>query len=189
VSELAEACVAWLRERGVALAPGLSAAELGEIEGRFGFAFAPDHRALLGLALPVGERWVDWRGEDDARLRERLAWPVDGALFDVEHSGFWQASWGERPGDLADALRTARGELERWPRLVPLCGHRYLPAAPVAAGAPVFSVYQTDVIFYGANLLDYVQREFGDAARAEQPIIVEVPPWSLLAAGYGDGDL
>jgi hypothetical protein len=46
------------------------------------------------------------------------------------------------------------------PTLIPIYGHRYLPAAPAPAGSPVFSVYQTDVVYCGDNLLDYVAHEF-----------------------------
>jgi hypothetical protein len=45
------------------------------------------------------------------------------------------------------------------PRLIPLDGHRYLPETPHERGNPVFSVYQSDVIYYGADLADWVRRE------------------------------
>ncbi len=45
--------------------------------------------------------------------------------------------------------------------MVPLHWHRFVPAAPVLEPSPVLSVVQTDVIRYGANLLDWVEREFG----------------------------
>jgi hypothetical protein len=41
-----------------------------------------------------------------------------------------------------------------WPRLVPVYSHRYAPAAPAPAGSPELSVHQTDIIYYGPNLVD-----------------------------------
>ncbi len=47
------------------------------------------------------------------------------------------------------------------PQMVPVYSHRYLPAGRGTFGHPVLSMYQTDVIFYGADLVDYVYQEFG----------------------------
>jgi hypothetical protein len=41
-----------------------------------------------------------------------------------------------------------------------LISHRYLPEKSHEPGNPVFSVYQADVIYYGADLIDYFEREF-----------------------------
>jgi hypothetical protein len=54
----------------------------------------------------------------------------------------------------------------------------------------VFSVYQTDVIYYGADLGAYVAHEFrlGDEVSAKPPG-VRIPFWSDLAEGAEDVDL
>ena len=177
-----------LRAEGVELTEGLTAQELAGIERRFGFAFNPDHAALLRLAVPVGHGWADWRGPADA-LRTRLEWPINGLLFDVEHNSFWPRSWGSRPDVDAQAVEEARRHLLSWPKLVPLFSHRYAPAAPAPAGAPVFSVYQADVIYYGANLHDYLLREFGTQRGDVKDITHRDGPWSGLAMSYDDSDL
>lgn len=46
-----------------------------------------------------------------------------------------------------------------WPRLIPIYAHRFTPAAPSPSESPVFSVWQTDIIYYGANLLEYLTNE------------------------------
>jgi hypothetical protein len=46
------------------------------------------------------------------------------------------------------------------PKLIPLIGHRYLPEEPRESGNPVFSIFYTDAIYYGANLEDYFEREY-----------------------------
>lgn len=104
-------------------------------------------------------------------------------MFDVENNVFWPASWGERPDSVAARFEVVKQQVTTWPQLVPLYGHRYLPAAPFGPGAPVFSVVQTDVIIYGTNLLDYAAREFGTLRVLPEGDLDTsgLEPWSLLA--------
>src|SRR6266705_1474950 len=92
----------------VEIDPGLTGVELDGVEQRLGLEFADDHRAFLAAGLPVGRGWPDWRDGEIEQLRERLEWPVDGVLFDVEHNVFWHPDWGTRPARMTDALAVAR---------------------------------------------------------------------------------
>jgi len=143
------------------LRPGLTSAELAAVEQEFGFSFADDHRAFLAAGLPYGRGWPDWRDGDRGQLRERLALPVEGVLFDVAENGFWYEGWGPQPAETAEAVVVARRLLMTVPRLVPVYSHRYLPAGRGTSGHPVLSVMQTDIISYGADLTAYVRHEFG----------------------------
>ncbi|MEV0131092.1 hypothetical protein AB0H83_21835 [Dactylosporangium sp. NPDC050688] len=143
------------------VAPGLTGAEFDRVEERYGITFADDHRAFLGAGLPLGnDRWPDWRDGDPSDLRAKLAWPVEGVLFDVE-KWYWHRDWGERPARTAAAVELAREHLTKVPQLIPVYSHRYLPPGRGTSGHPVLSVYQTDIICYGTDLLDYVYQEFG----------------------------
>jgi hypothetical protein len=51
--------------------------------------------------------------------------------------------------------------------MVPLYSHRYLPAG--LSDHPVLSIYQTDIIPYGDDLRDWIQREFNLGAASEKP--------------------
>ncbi|MFE2015475.1 hypothetical protein [Streptomyces sp. NPDC059491] len=154
---------------------GLTDAEFSRIEQEYGFEFADDHRAFLAAGLPINvppedgqtwsEPWPEWRGDPD-KLHEQLEWPVEGVLLDVEHHRFWHETWGERPVDDAAALAAARSSLADVPPLIPVYAHRYLPAGRGNFGHPVLSVWQTDMIYYGLNLIDYVHREFDEAREA-----------------------
>jgi hypothetical protein len=141
--------------------PGLTEPELAGIEQEFGFSFADDHRAFLAAGLPFGRGWPDWRDGDREQLRERLAMPVEGVLFDVAENGFWYEGWGPQPADVTDAVAVARRLLMTVPRLIPVYSHRYLPAGRGTSGHPVLSVMQTDIVSYGAGLGAYVRHEFG----------------------------
>jgi hypothetical protein len=159
-------------------APGLTAAELDDIEQLFGFQFNPDHRTLLRQGLPVGPRWPDWRAGTAESLTRLLRAPADGVLFDVETNGFWWPAWGARPTDPAALTAAAAAALTHVPRLIPVYGRRYAPALPMP-GLPVYSVMQTDVICYGSDLANYLQHEFDGAARLAPSQVV--PFWGELA--------
>ncbi|NUP50018.1 MAG: hypothetical protein HOW97_22305 [Catenulispora sp.] len=161
--------------------PGLTEVEFARIETDFGFAFAADHRAFLAAGLPVRvpdndppgvirtyDPWPDWRDGDPKQLRDRLDRPMEGLLFDVKHNAYWDESWGERPADVERALEVARQHLSAVPTLVPVFGHRYLPAGREDFGHPVLSVWQRDIIYYGLDLADYITREFGVPDRVDE---------------------
>ncbi|KRE67768.1 hypothetical protein ASG92_14140 [Arthrobacter sp. Soil736] len=188
MSELVGQVVNRLRTAGVALERGLSNEELDQVEERFGFSFSLTHRQFLTVVLPLGRGWVDWRHGDREEIERRLFWPVESALFDVEHNDFWPVSWGDRPADQELALAHARTRLEAFPRLVPVYSHRYVAVGPGDVPSPLFSVYQYDVIYYSDNLLDYVAREF-HAPPAHPSSAQHIPFWSELADGLEADEL
>ena len=152
--------VSLLRGAGVALAEGLTDQEVARVEATYHFRFPPDLRALLQYVLPVAERFPNWRDESEESLRSRLDWPADGICFDIEHNVFWMTEWGPQPADPAAACAIARREIAKAPTLIPIYGHRYIPDELHLAGNPIFSVYQTDIIYYGRDLAHYFANEF-----------------------------
>jgi hypothetical protein len=152
--------VARLRSVGVQFEDGLTDAEVAAAESRFEFRFPPDLRELLQTALPSGEHFPNWRSGSVARLRRWLDIPRDGVVFDIEEYEFWLDEWGPRPADLRDAVREAERLIAASPKLIPVCMHRMMPDEPHVPGNPVFSVHQTDIIAYGHDLADYLDREF-----------------------------
>ncbi|WP_437732055.1 SMI1/KNR4 family protein [Sorangium sp. So ce1335] len=176
-----------LIDAGVAVAPGLTETELDRAESAIGARFPPDLRSFLSEGLPVGGRFPDWRAPDSTEVRRQLDWPFEGIAFDIEHNAFWWDAWGVRPSGLPEALQIARAAVAEAPRLIPIRGHRYIPAEPALAGNPVFSVYQTDIICYGSDLATYLRREFhrpphADAAREE---VRRIRFWSELVDANG----
>lgn len=179
-----------LRVAKVQLAPGLSDAEVSQIQEQLGIEFGPEHRELVQSVLPIGEAaWPNWRSGALDDLRSRINWPVDGLLFDVHNNAFWPSSWGQRPDSREERESRARDQLARAPRLLPIYSHRYLPGDPAYGPNPVFSVYQADVIYYGDNLVDYVAHEFNVPPLEPSASRVRVPFWSDLAEGAESRDL
>ena len=146
---------------GFKIEPGLSEPELSKLEIRFSFQFPPDLRSFLRSGLPVSKPFPDWRNGTDAILRRLLQRPIDDLVFDVETNDFWHTGWGPRPAIGDDAGAIAREMATKAPTLIPVFGHRFLPAEPAQAGNPVFSVSQADVIIYGDDLASYFAHEFG----------------------------
>jgi hypothetical protein len=148
---------------------GLTDAEFDRIEREYGFEFADDHRAFLSVGLPMRQPyeegqsweqpWPDWRNGDPGALRQHLSWPVDCLPWDIQH-GHWQHEWGDRPKTPEAAVEVARPWLAKAPKMVPVYAHRFLPAGHGSFAHPVLSMRGWDIIYYGADLLDYIGREF-----------------------------
>lgn len=189
MSTVAEHAISALREAGAVLTPGLTADELAVLQAQWGIEFSADHADFLHLAVPLGEGWVDWRGAAEP-IAHLLRIPIEGLLHDVDHNDFWPRSWGPRIADPARAREAAIEELVTWPTLLPLYGHRYLPPGPLGSPSPVFSVVQSDVTYFGFDLVEWVQREFfGVPLPAGRDLRPLVPHWTRLAEGDEDCEL
>ena len=159
---------------------GYTQSELDAAQERYGLRFPPDLVALLLDRRPLSG-W-DWRA-DDAGIRRALKHPLGGLLFDVEQNSLWWPEWGERPASPAERAEIVTAVVEAAPGLIPLIAHRYIPEEPHEAGNPVFSVMQSDVIYYGADLADYFDREFHPAPFPGKPLAPDIkfiPFWSDL---------
>jgi len=156
---------------------GYSQSDLDRAQQRFGLVFPPDLIGMLREKRPAAGH--DWN--DEAARRRALSWPFEGLLFDVESNEMWWPEWGERPVKAQERCEVLRAIVSRAPKLIPLMSHRYLPQEPQSTGNPVFSVYQSDVIYYGSNLEDYFFREFqGWSARPWPGAIRRIRFWSDL---------
>jgi hypothetical protein len=58
-------------------------------------------------------------------------------------------------------------QYDKAPILIPIYFHRYIPSEPYEKGNPVYSVHQTDIIYYGENLESYFQIQFGKGRQEE----------------------
>ncbi len=171
-----------LSDQGVTFASGLTDNEITVVESAHGFRFPPDLRSLLQYRLPIGDRFPNWRDPTSDFIRDQLDWPADGMCFDIEHNSFWISAWGPKPESLQEAQTKARDAVHAAPPLIPVFGHRYLPAEPCDVSNPVFSVYQTDIVCYGPDLPSYLDAEFD----VPNPFMIPRAPrviefWSQIA--------
>lgn len=163
---------------------GLDEGQLAKIERRWSLRFPPDYRLFLRQLHAVDRpmRCTAWReetiGEPQMDFRDRPAfysWLSDGdaiqirlddlisgLVFDVEQNDLWRPGWGSRPATAEARRERIRQLIAAAPRLVPVFEHRYLLAEPCQAGNPVFSIVQSDIIVYGADLRGYFLVEFAE---------------------------
>jgi hypothetical protein len=156
-----------------------------DIENNYQFKYPPDLRAFLMHTLPTSPRFPNWRDSDQTQIIKMLSWPYEGICFDIEFNNFWLSEWGIRPSTLPDAFAIAKQALEHAPKLIPVYGHRYIPDTPSKADNPIFSIYQTDIIYYGADLTSYFKIEFSSPGFAifaiqETDIEKNIPFWTDL---------
>jgi hypothetical protein len=159
---------------------GYSQHEIEGIQARWNLRFPPDLIELLLLHRPLleGPASFDWILSDSTAIQGRLDWPFDSFWFDVVHSGIWWPTWGDKPASLDGQHERLKNIFAQAPRLIPLFGHRYIPEEPDERGNPVFSVYQTDVIYCGANLQDWLDRERDAYNKKPWPQIKDIRFWS-----------
>jgi hypothetical protein len=179
-----------LRRGRVVVDVGLSAAEIADIEARYQFTFPLDYRALLMEGMPISDGFVDWRRATPADIQKKLTWPYEGICFDIEFAQFWLDEWGEQPDNLEAAFAIAANAVQQAPPLIPICGHRYIPGHSAEAGHPIFSVHQTDIIYCGSNLLEFLENELRVDGHYRHQIsepLRYIPFWSMLVelnSGY-----
>jgi hypothetical protein len=140
--------------------PGLSTAELAVAQEQAEAVFPDDLCELLMTTLPAGDRFPDWRARPADAMRKWREDLVDNIHFDVTQNNFWLDQWGDVPSDPQESRQIVADALAEAPTLIPIMAHRAIPNDPLAAGNPVFSVWQTDIILYGANLTEYLANEF-----------------------------
>jgi hypothetical protein len=164
-TKIAHTIIELLKNKNIIFDKGLTNEEYRTITLMFGISFPCDLKCFLQTALPVSTGFVNWRmAINDKKERDYinrcLAWPLEGILFDIKNNSFWDDEWGEKNNNIENQVRIVEQYYKRYPALIPIYLHRYIPSLPVEKGNPVFSVYQTDIIYYGNDLISYFCNEF-----------------------------
>ena len=163
---------------------GLSILQIQLIEAQLGFRMPEDFSYLLQNVRDPGEVLFPWSNFKKQRYDDTIAWVLKGIEFDVEHNNLWLRRWGGRPSELSTALDIARSDFATWPKLLPVYGHRFLAAEPCRPDNPVFSIMQTDIVCYGANLAHYLLNEFARQDHTQHVVdqsIQAIEVWSDFA--------
>lgn len=184
-----------LIKKGETLEEGLSDEEFKKIEICYSIKFPISLRTLYKSFLPSGSLFYNWGdfSEDNVKMiKSKLNWPLEGILFDVVENGFWKKCFGpktnniEKNQDIAfNYIKNSSNEIV--PKLIPIYSHRYVPCYPDIMNMSVISVYQTDIIYYGYDLEDYFENEFGaiDKCKEQADINykkepVKIPFWTEI---------
>lgn len=161
-------------------------AELKKAEQYYQITFPFELKTLLNAVLPVSPHfynWNDYTTENQTTIKQALNWPVEGILFDVEYNNLWlEDYWGAAPQQLDEKLFIAKRHLNKVPKLIPIYSHRYIPYISNQQLAPILSVYQTDIIYYGNNLWNYFEHEFNliNDVNIDFACIIHIPFWSIF---------
>lgn len=167
-----------LKAKKVKFEQGLSDHEIHNIEHKFNLTFPPDLRDFLQTQLPVSNSFVNWRlglqSEKEAtKIRQTIDWVFEGLAFDIRHNMFWLSQWGTKSDNIEQNIAVAKKHFQSYPKMIPIASHRYIPSQPNKVGNPVFSIYQTDIIYYGYDLAHYLANEFGFTLSDSFPVVNE----------------
>ncbi|WP_258166342.1 SMI1/KNR4 family protein [Paenibacillus sp. PCH8] len=174
-----------MRKHQIPIDKPLSSLEIESIERRYKIVFPPDLKDLYLCGLPVGEGYPNWRDTSEENIKliiSKLEWPLHGMLFDIEHNSYWYDGWGIRPSKLEAAFQVCKEKFKEVPILIPIYSHRFIPSKPNEINNPIFSIYQTDIIYYGENLEEYFKVELRSKRHNEIKFndIKEIEFWSEL---------
>ena len=169
-----------LLENNIQIEQVLSDDEVRKIEKIYNVKFPQQWLEFYQNILPVSERFYNWRDfsvENIAAIKERLASPYNGILENIDEI-VWEISWGLEPDRVEDKNKKIRKMLESAPPLIPLYGHRFLPIFENKE-MPILSGVDLDIIYYGLDLYDYFEVEFGHKRLvSDSKKYKEVPFWT-----------
>jgi hypothetical protein len=153
-----------LKEKGVVLDHGITAQEMIEIEKFYNISFPAELKELYSLGLPISNGFYNWRdmGSENTKLiNNALEMPIKGLQSDLENGDFWCDNWELPPDNIEGAQKLLLKDYNNAPKLIPIYSHRYMPFIPDNTNIPVFSIMGSDIIYYGTDLISYLELEFG----------------------------
>lgn len=153
-----------LKSKGVLFDRGMSLSEIDQTEKLYDISFPVELKHLYSVGLPVSKSFYNWRDthkENVQQIKDILNMPIQGLISDLETNDFWCDDWGEKPTDIRDAQSILLEHYNKAPQIIPIYAHRYMPFIPNETDIPIFSIMQSDIIYYGVNLISYLEIEFG----------------------------
>ena len=170
-----------LSEKGVLFEKGLSYIELQFIENFYQIEFPQSLRNFLMEKVPVSNGFYNWRNmnKDNVEyIKEIIRIPFD-RIYNMADEVYWCNDWGYKPDDEEIYLYTVREKLKSAPKLVPIYSHRYIPMI-LDKNPPILSIYDVDIIYYGIDLEDYINIEFGNKKQVDIQfdIVPHIDFWS-----------
>lgn len=142
---------------------GLTDKEIAYIEKIYKITFPQELKKFIKIKLPVSNGFYNWRDFTEAnieKIKNVINAPMEGLLFDIEYNDFWVENWGKVVDDNIETQK--QRFLEKYyeaPKLIPIYSHRYMPDIN-KKNIPILSVMQSDIIVYGRNLEEYLEKEF-----------------------------
>lgn len=153
-----------LKNNNIILADGMSDFELEKIEKLYNIEFPLKLKELYKLALPVSKGFYNWRlalqEENKPKFMKLLNKPFEEVREDVEEID-WVEKWGNEPASRVEVNNKIIDKLAKAPKLIPIYKHRYAISTS-EENSPILSISGWDIIYYGTDLENYIEVEFGD---------------------------
>jgi len=156
--------VSRLKEKGIVFDHGMSSQEIVKVEKFYDIFFPIELKRLYSLGLPISDGFYNWRdisSKNTQFIKNVLNMPINGLQSDLKNENFWCDHWDPPPNDIEEAQRILLEHYCNAPKLIPIYSHRYMPFVPDKTNLPVFSIMQSDIIYYGTDLISYLEIEFG----------------------------
>ena len=176
-----EESIKLLRLQGVEFETGLTVEEIAKIEYIYKIKFPKSLKEFLMIALPISKGFYNWRNLEQDNImfiKKVINRPIE-EVDELAEEVYWCDEWGEEPENATDIGRIVRKKLQNAPKLLPIYGHRYIPMILVD-NPPIISIHDIDIIYYGEDLENYFEVEFG--AKEQGAIrfknIHPIPFWS-----------
>ncbi len=157
--------------------PGLTDAQIADLERAEGRPFPEDYRLFLSILGAPDRKQIgfgfrghelierehaslpDWLDPQD--IASRRADFLESILFDVKHD-MWLSFWGEEPNSLSEKINRVTKLVEEAPPLLPVFEHRAIPSVRSDRPLPVLSIHQTDAIVIASSIREALLVDMGD---------------------------
>ncbi len=155
-----------MKAKNIRFSAGLTDCDFIKIEEIYGFSFPQSLRKFYRGGVPFTDveyefpRWNDFSPENIEKIKKRMRAPVEQLLEYLKTAPeYW--AWGDRPIKWEDTEKAYEKAAETAAPLVPFYRHRYVPVMEGVDDPPVLSIATGfDIVCYGSNLEDYLQRDF-----------------------------
>lgn len=152
-----------LKQKKIVFENGLTFEEIVQIEKDYEIVFPRSLLDFLMTALPVSNGFYNWRnrGEKNVQyIKNMINQPIK-YINDMPDEVYWCEDWGQEPEDKDTFKSEVKKRLKMAPKLIPIFSHRYMPMIS-NENPPIISVHGVDIIYYGENIQDYFNVEFGE---------------------------
>ncbi len=146
---------------------GMSESELYNVEKIYEIKFPLSLKEYLMKSLPISKGFYNWRDCTDENInyiKKIMNRPLMDLYESIEDI-FWSDNWGTIVED-EKKVDLIKEKIKSAPKLIPVFSHRYMPMID-EDNPPIISVSDIDVIYYGENLCDYLDIEFGNKLQNE----------------------
>ncbi|MBQ9259238.1 MAG: SMI1/KNR4 family protein [Neisseriaceae bacterium] len=149
-----------MKKIGIIFSSGLDNNEIKKVETLYNIKFPNIYKQFLQKNLPISNGFYNWRDFSEkniSNIYEVINRPKK-MLQTFWNEIDWSKNWGDIPVSENDRKVFIFNMIEKSPKIIPIYNHRYIPC--VNDNPPILSIYGTDVIYYGKNLLDYFNNDF-----------------------------